>query len=252
MQELQDQVSEETLPGNELDEVTSLLSGKPEKEEPGTDNHESDETADPEKETEVEDEEDSSIDYSMKIPMPGGADPVTLGELKDMYQQRQEKDLAMTERENKLLAEYDKVKDIGSALDSIDPDTRERLQQHAQREFAQEQQKLATILPEISTKEGLDSVKADLYSIGSEYGVSSSQIDQIKDAVTIKMMYDYARLKKSIKAAKDNVKPLKAANVKSSGKRNINETQNAIARAKNTGSHVDETKAIESLISGVK
>jgi len=255
MQELQsdaqelDELLSDPQSINETDQITDLLSGKPEKEEATDPAPEKEQDAEPE----TDESEDAKIDYGMKVPMPGGAEPVTLGELKDAYQEKQDLTLDLTDRENRLAIEYDKVKDLAQMADSLDPEARERLQVHAQQEFEKEQVKLANIMPELSTPEGVKAVREDLYQLGSEYGVSNDQIDQVKDAVTIKMMHDYAKLRKSIKAAKETVKPLKNANVKAGkGRSNVSNIDAAITKAKQTGSHQDQTAAIDALISGVK
>ncbi|WP_299084451.1 hypothetical protein [uncultured Paraglaciecola sp.] len=245
-QELEELLADPNV--NELDQVTDLLSGKPEKEET------TDEEVAPEKEQDAEPEtEDSGIDYGMKIPMPGDGETLTLGELKDAYQEKQTKELDLTDRENKLSIEYDKVKDLVQIADNLAPEQRERLVYHAQREFEQEQAKLAHILPELATPEGVKTVRNELYELGAEYGVSNDQVDQVKDAVTIKMMHDFAKLRKSVKEAKETVKPLKSVNVKAGkGRTNVSNIDAAINKAKKTGSHQDETAAINALISGVK
>ena len=251
VQEVESLLADPATPG-EVDQITDLLSGKPETEET-TEEVAPEKEQDAEPETVESEEEEVQIDYSMKIPMPGGAEPLTLGELKDAYQAKQDSILDLTERENKLSVEYDKVKDLAQMAEHLDPEARERLQYHANREFEQEQFKLATILPELKTPEGVKAVRHELYTLGEEYGIENTQVDQIKDAVTIKMMHDYAKLRKSIKEAKENVKPLKSANVKAgSGRDNVSNIDAAIIKAKSTGLHQDETAAIDALISGVK
>jgi hypothetical protein len=237
----------------ETEQVTDLLFGKPEKEEPTDEAPEKEQDSEPETADEEVSEEESKIDYSMKIPMPGGADPVTLGELKDAYQSKQDNALELIERENKLQVEYEKVSDLLSVANEIPPEARERVQKYAQQEFQQEQIKLANILPEIATPDGREAIRTGLYELGEAYGVTKQQIDQVKDAVTIKMMHDYAKLRKSVKQAKENVKPVTGKKVKASQNRvNVNETQAAIAKAQKTHHHSDEVKAIDALFSGVK
>jgi hypothetical protein len=238
---------------DETEAVSSLLSGEPEKakpEAPEKDHAEGEEAAEPEKEPAAADEpEKDEVDYGMKVPITGG-EPVTLGELKDLYQGRHAAQLELIERENGVLREMEKSAMLLQYVHDLPEHVREAASQQAVADYQREMQTLVSIVPELKTEEGSRAVKDAIYSLAAEYGVQRRDIDQIKHAVTVKMLYDFARLRGDIRAAKANVKPLRST--EPAGKRPSSshqpEAQQLAARAKQTRNSGDELAAIESLL----
>ena len=234
----------------DLDETASieaLLSGEPEKA-PETENSEA---AAPEKEQDGGDEtpEKGGLDYGMQVPITGG-EPVTLGELKDAYQNQQSAKLDLIERENAVVREREQANLLLSYIDQLPPHIVEAAKERAVTDYQQELAILHEAIPESRTPEGAKVMKESIYRLAEEYGVPKQAIDQIKNAVTVKMMYDFARLKESIKAAKANVKPLRSESTKATpgaiGTKS--ELQGKIDRARSTRSHADETSAVDALL----
>lgn len=232
---------------DELAAVSALLSG----EEPAQsgDAHVPESADTPETEQVEAEPERADIDYGMKVPISGG-DPVTLGELKDAWQSQQTAKLELIERENAIMREREQANLLLSYIEDLPPQVVEAAKSKAVHDYQQQLAILHEAVPESRTPEGSKLMKEAIYRLADEYSVPHQAIDQVKDAVTIKMMYDFARLKDAVKAAKSNVKPLRADQPKAAAaaKPNLSDTQRAIERARQTGSKQDAAAAVEQLI----
>jgi small-conductance mechanosensitive channel len=237
-------LNEPTPSTDEIEQITSLLSGEEPEKAP--------EAAEPEKEEEAATEEaaeESALDYGMEVPMTNG-EKVTLGKLKDAWQARDTAMLEMTERENSVLRETEKAVQLLQYVEQLPPELRAQAAKQADLDYQREMKTLATILPEATKPEGAAEIREGLYALADEYGLPRGSVDQIKSAVTIKMMWDFARLKASIKAAKANVKPLRADSPKAVAgvPASKSDLQAAIDKAKHSRNTQDEAKAIDALL----
>ena len=117
-------------------------------------------------------------------------------------------------------------------------------------DYRRELEILHASIPESTTPEGAAKMKYSLYALADSYGVPHRAIDQIRDATTIKMMYDYARLREGIREAKEKVKPLRAADTpgQRAPRQQGNELQSKIDRAKTTRNSADELAAVDALL----
>ena len=237
----------------ELSAVMSLLSGEPEKAEtPAPEKDETPEavTAEPEKAEDGNDApEKDAIDYGMQVPITGG-EPVTLGELKDLYQNQNAAKLELIERENSVLRQLEKSSMLLQYVDQLPDHIKQAAQQQAVVDYQQQMSILMDTIPEARTPEGAQAMRAAIYGLAAEYGVARRDVDQIKNAVTIKMMHDFARLKAGIKAAKDNVKPLRSTDPKAAQGvvKPTSELQQLTAQAKRTRNPQDEAAAVAALL----
>jgi organic radical activating enzyme len=221
--------------------------GEPEKaQEPTPDTVQEQEPEKAEEPVKVAEKPDT-LDYSIKVPITGG-EPVTLGELKDAYQSTQAATLELVERENKVMSQLEKAQTLLSYISELPPHIVEAAKAEVTQDYESQMTKLGNILPDVKTAEGTRQVRAALYTLGEEYGIPNRVVDGIKDALTIKMMYDYARLKQSVKAARDNVKPLRSESPRAGSASKQSETDLLISKAKTTRSDADQLKAIDALL----
>jgi len=226
-----------------LEQVTDILSGKePEgvtAEEP-TGDSETEQQA-PEVET------PDSVDYALEVPMTDGT-KVKLGELKDHYQDYQKHVLAVQERENALMQKYEEVNQL-SQYAQLPPERLAAIQQQQRQYPEREHQLMLETMPELKDAAAFAATKESIYALAKEYGVEDV-ISQVTNHKVVKMLKDYAALRKSIRAAKDNVKPLRAAEPKaknaSVGKPDA--ATLAAQRAASTGSRSDQISAISALL----
>jgi hypothetical protein len=228
---------------SELEQVEGLLSGQ------GTDGESQ---AEPQAEMPNDapkEAERPGIDYEVEIPMADG-EKVKLGALKDFYQGQATAKLELIERENQVLKVKEEAEYLLSYIEQLPPEVRARAEQQAVYDYQREMKLLKDAIPEVQTKEGGARVKESIYALAKEYGIDPHRIDQIKDHVTVKVLYDFARLKASIKEAKANVKPLRSPDARptQASKQTPNELQAKIARAKQTRNSVDEVQAIDALL----
>lgn len=184
---------------SELEQIEALLTGAaemPQAEAPETEAAE----ATPEK---VE------IDYELEVPMPDGAGPVKLGALKDFYNQAAQHKLAMIEAEQAVDKRRAEAETLLQYVDQMPPQIRQHVEQQYMADYEAGMKKLNELLPDTKTEPGRIALRNQLVALGAEYGVSEAVIGRIIDPITIKMMRDFAELKASIRAARDNVKPLR-------------------------------------------
>ena len=237
----------------ELEAVMSLLAGEPEKAEtpaPEKDETPEEVTAEAEKPEDGNDApEKDAIDYGMQVPITGG-EPVTLGELKDLYQNQQAAKLELIERENSVLRQLEKSSMLLQYVDQLPDHIKQAAQQQAVVDYQAQMSILMDTIPEARTPEGAQAMRTAIYGLAAEYGVPRRDVDQIKNAVTIKMMHDFARLKAGIKAAKDNVKPLRSTDPKPVQGRATptSELSQLTAQAKRTRNPQDEANAVAALL----
>jgi hypothetical protein len=244
------------MPEDQIDEieaVAGLLMGKPEKAEETT-APEKDEAGDTNADTpekvegsEAEAPEKDGLDYGMKVPITGG-DPVTLGDLKDAYQNQKTAQLELIERENSVLRDREQANMLLSYVADLPEHIKQAAAQQAVVDYRQQMAILTEAIPEARTPEGAAHMKDVIYALTAEYGVARRDVDQIKNAVTVKMLYDFARLRADIRAAKANVKPLRSAEVKGQSAKTESETQQLISKAKQTRNSQDEASAVAALL----
>jgi hypothetical protein len=223
----------------QLDEIAGLL-GAPEK----ADEQDGDQGGDDQgggAATDENSEEGAAaekLNYKLKVPMQDG-DPVTLGELKDFYQARQTEKLALIERENTALKQREEVETLISHLDQMPPEILARARARAQATIQREGKLLAEAIPETATTEGMAKMRESIFSL--------------TDHKTVKVLYDFARLREGIKAAKANIKPLRSTNPNATGQASgakTSEVDARVQRAKQTRNEVDQLAAVDALLKG--
>lgn len=236
-----------------LDAVSALIMG----EEPSTENAvaqaempaPTDPAAEAEKPEEAAPEapEKDALDYGMKVPMTGG-EPVTLGELKDHYQNHQAALLAVQDRENAILRQTQDVEQLMAFLDQLPPGAVDVAKQRRVDMYQHEMAKLSKAIPEIGTAEGAREVVKVLAEAAKDYGISEAELKQVMDSRYIKWMYDAARQAKAVREARNNVKPLRSDQPKAQHAANSSEIDISIGKAKQTGSQADVLRAVDALI----
>lgn len=214
---------------------------KPEKEEVGN----------PVGEEEIPEgaDEPPQIDYKQVVKLQNG-DTMTVGELKDFVQANKMDTEARINRENEILAQTEHANLLLSYVNQLPPELAKKAAADAVADYQREMRVLADLIPEIKDATKAVHVKDAIYALAAEYGVSKRDIDQVKNAVTVKMLWDYARLKADIKAAKSAVKPLRGTEPRGAGEKPGSPTnlQASIDKAKRTRSAQDEVAAIDNLL----
>lgn len=246
-QEIETNVTPEAASIDPLDQIDALFNSLETGSPAGGDGGD---TEQPEPETaDAEQPEKAAIDYSAEVPMADGS-KVKLGELKDYWQQQQQHVADLIERENQTLVQQEHAELLLSYVQDLPPHVRQAALQQAQEDYTSGLQRLQSMIPETKTDAGMIRVKESIHGLVSEYGVNPRWADKITDPVAIKMLHDYARLKASIKAAKDNVKPLRSDAPKGKRPGAEDATAAAVQRAKLSNSQDDKLAAIDKLLRG--
>jgi hypothetical protein len=235
-----------------IDEIDALIMGEPERE---TDPEPVDESPalepdeveilddEPAIESEAEpEEENSSIDYDLEIPMPGGGDTIKLGALKDRVVELERGESAMIDRENDLLR---KTQEFSEALQAaggeIPQELKQRMSKQMEVHLEREHDLMMQAIPEWKDKATFDSDRQSIAKVGKEYGFSPDDISSIADHRVIKFMRDYARLKAQEEKAQANIVKLRDK-PKPRGK------PRGISKPKISGTMDEQIAAIDKLI----
>jgi hypothetical protein len=233
-----------------LDAVTSLLMGEEQPAEAPEVEPVAEQAAEPEVAEEAATEakpEEAALDYGMKVPIKGG-EPVTLGELKDAWQNQQASLLEVQDRENAILRKSQDIEQLLSFIDELPQGALELAKQRRQAMYAAEMPKLAAAIPGINTAEGAREVVKVMAEAAKDYGISEDELRMVMDSRFIKWMYDASRQAKAVREARNNVKPLRSDQPKAQHAATSSETELSVARAKQTGSKADQTRAIDQLL----
>lgn len=232
-----------------VDAVSALLMGQDEPAPEQETEPVQEQAAEPEKAEEgsTDEPEKVEIDYGMKVPITGG-EPVTLGELKDAWQNKQAALLEVQDRENAILRKSQDIEQLMSFMDQLPPGAVELAKQRREAMYAQELPKLAAAIPGINTAEGAREVVSIMAEAAKDYGISEDELRMVMDSRYIKWMYDAARQAKAIREAKQNVKPLRSDQPKAQSAAKSSEIELLTAKAKRSRNTVDEARAVDALL----
>ena len=189
------------------------------------------------------------VDYGQEVPLSSG-EKVTVGELKDHYQQYAQRLEQVQARENEANQKYQDVQYfMGLIKDHVPPEKVQQVQAEQKAYMDAQHQQMVETVPEMATREGYEKLKGQMFALGREYGVEHL-VGQIDAAGFVKMMRDYIELREGIKTAKSNVKPLRGKDPKAKQKPEGKhaDTARAVERAKRTHNHQDEVAAINQLL----
>lgn len=240
-----------TSSDEQVDQITALLTGKelPEQKPEVAAVPDEAPAAEPEvaEEGSTEAPEADALDYGLKVPIKGG-EPVTLGELKDAYQDKQTALLEVQDRENSLLRKAQDVEQLLSFIDELPPAAIEAAKQRRAAMYAQELPKLTAAIPGINTAEGAREVVKIMAEAAKDYGIAEDELRMVMDSRFIKWMYDSARQSKAIREARQNVKPLRSDAPKAQHAAKSSETELLISKAKQSRSSADKDLAISALL----
>lgn len=232
--------------------VADLLSGKPEKAQPsaeaGGDAEAADESPEAAPETEQAEEEHEAaptLDYKQEVPLSNG-EKITIGELKDHYQQHEQKLVELIDRENRVMAQASELNELSQYL-QLPPEVREQLAAQQRQHLQAQHGLMIGAIPEWQDAAAFEKGRAAIFALGQEYGVDLSKV---ADHKVVKMLHDFARLKGAMKTAKASVKPVRQQEprpVRGSAAQ-TGHLQAAIDTAKRTQNHADQVRAVDLLL----
>lgn len=194
---------------SESEAIEALLDG--ENVEQGANLEAENEEAEPEQaeleesEQKAEDSEKSGIDYDQKIPMPNG-ESVSIGELKDAWQQQTDKTLEFIERENALKSEMSLLHSVAESLEGLPAEQKQQLIESRKAEVDRENKLVMQVIPEWSNPETLKADYQNIMDLAASYGAVDS-VKAVFDHKLVNILNDYAKIRASIK--KSRIRPKK-------------------------------------------
>ncbi len=201
------------------------------------------------------------IDYDLVIPMPGGDEPVTVGQLKDFYQgkiefdqQRETWEANRIEQDTKHIVAKQTLSELAQMMADVDPKVATYLAQQQSEHRKAEATKLLEVFPEWRDPEVKRAATPALRQAATKLGFTESEFAMISDHRQIRALQLLARYMSKEDAAKAALEANRAKLPKGqkAPQRKISaaqEKRNKIERAKH-GSQADKTAAISALLNG--
>ena len=194
--------------------------------------------------------------YKMELTT-GDGETVTIGDLKDAYQNRQaaeretaERAAALDERETAIFQEHRLLTELGQDLEkALSPEKRQKLVQNLEARDARERQLLLDAMPELKDKAKFDQFRSDVVEALGKYGYDPHEI-VVTDHRHLLIVRDLIRAHRRIKSLtsiSSEQKPPKSAPPQGRGAGSQNKR-----RSKHVKSHgsTDQVSAVASLIKG--
>jgi hypothetical protein len=200
--ELEEQTS---VDWGKLDEELGMVDAQPEPEP----TQEPAEQEQPESEQEAEPEQFSIYDHVVKLGDQGDSEEVTVGQLKDVYQDaraqrnRYEKERAELATERALISEMLKT---GKPMDQ---ESIGRLETARQERMAQEHQAVLQAIPEWSDPETFKTDRQEIVKYVSRYGFSEAEVAAIDQSRLVRLLHRYAQLEARAEKGAKAVKAIK-------------------------------------------
>jgi hypothetical protein len=258
-------------PVPELDDVSrisELLAGdSPEQPDSGGDDPPEDErqqeqdleTDAPDLTAAADDDDPPKIDYDLEIPMPDGAESVTLGQLKDNYQARLDHEKERETWEDHRIAEDGRLQvaraelnELAALMGQVNPEIATHLRQQRLANQKQEQEKLLALYPEWADPEVKKAANPAILAAAKHLGLSEQEYAQIGDHRLIhglKLLSTYMARAEQAKAQLEAAKPLPK------GQKSVNRKQStaqkhaqAHDRAKRSKNQSEKLRHISNLI----
>lgn len=253
---------------DDLSRISELIAGdSPEQPESEAEQPETEQlpVTDPEVDLSLSDSpepeaEPPGIDYDLEVPMPDGAESVTIGELKDHFQKAADFEKEREIWEDNRIAEDGKLQlaraelnELAGLVGQVNPELLNHLRQKRAANQKQEQEKLLRLYPEWQDPAVKKAASEPLLKTARHLGLSEQEFAQIGDHRLIhglKLLSTYmARAEKAkaqLEAAPKLPKSQKTVQRKQS---KAQQRAEKIKRAK-SGTEDDKLAAISSLIRG--
>ena len=159
--------------------------------------------------------------YGLEVPLGGDAAPITLGKLKDAYQQtgaleaeRTELDDRRTEFENEMIRSRQELTEIIKLLPQVPPALLQKAQAAHQAQVETMRRDMLTYKPEWADDSKYQAAKADILEAVKDYGYTRGDLDLVIDARLTKLLHDFAGLKKRVAKANAAAKLIREENRK--------------------------------------
>ena len=202
--------------------------------------------------------------YKMKIPMPNGQEPVTLGTLKDRigeivdFERRElEFDTRRRDSEGELLRAQNEMRELMQLIprEQLKPELIEKVRNQQTETMRRERQLTLQHIPEWRTEESRVADLEGMEELVQQYGFPKTFVSTVVDHRALKMLRDFYKMDKRIRAALADVTAPNSKGHKPSSKaarppQNPNQQQPNVNRR--NGAVITERQRIESILNRSK
>jgi len=192
---------------------------------------------------------DHGIDYTLEVPRTDGTN-LSLGALKDHYQDYAAKVDALTTRENGVMQQINEAQELLAMTRAVPAHLQEKIRQDQAHYLESQHNLMLQVMPDMGDAAVFNQVKADIFALAKEYGVTDV-VGQVADHRVVKMLRDFAHLRQQLRTVKDNVKPIRndEPKAKAASKSNHNaDVNHAMAIAQKSGTNAAQIAAISMLL----
>ena len=145
----------------------------------------------------------SQIDYETPVPMPNG-EPVTIGALKDAYQQQEKRLLDVQKRESELLARHTELQEFASYVENLPPELVESVKAQQERHLREQHDLMLEALPEWRDADKLKAGRDRIVAMAQEYGIAEL-IKGVSDHRVVKFLNDVAELRELVAKGREKL-----------------------------------------------
>ena len=197
--------------------------------------------------------------YELEVPLRDGADPVTLGAMKDRVQEsedlvglRSELDDRRSTFENEMMRARQELERVVQLLPTVPPALIEQAQLAHLAHTERERVSLLAIKPEWRDDSVFASAKDDMLEAVGPYGFSRSDLDLVIDHRLTKLLHDFSQLTKRVARANANFKAVQTQQSRGGQKQSASQKRaatNASAKAAaQDGTSRDKTAAVDAIL----
>ncbi len=199
--------------------------------------------------------------YKLTIPMGGGAEPLTLGQLKDQAVAVGDLEagtdglaLERTNFENERLRAQQEIQELVKLLPSVPQTLVDQARQALTDSKAQEHEALLRVKPEWADEALFAQAKQETLAAVTDYGFTQADLDGVSDHRLTKLLHDFATMRKRIERSHAKGKELRQGQQRQGRQVTEGQRQRAGAAAKRkqakSGTTEQKTQAVADILRG--
>jgi hypothetical protein len=145
------------------------------------------------------------IDYALEVPMPNG-EPVTIGALKDAYQQQEKRLVEVQQRETAILHRQQELSELARYVEQLPPELVQSVKAQQERYLREQYDLMVEAIPEWKDAAAFKSGRDAIVEMADEYGITDL-IQGVADHRLVKFLKDVAELRALVQRGRDKVAP---------------------------------------------
>ena len=216
------------------------------------------EAAEKAEESEAEKSEDEqqidseTIDYETAIPLSAEGETLTVGELKDHWENRVNEQAAFDDERRELQDDRIGLAEVVEMIEPhLPPAVIEKIKAQRSQSLGKENAKLLAAFPEWKDPQVKQAARDSMRELCEFYGVSEREFETVGDHRIIRILADYAKLRR---VARDKITPVRKTRRKQSARRGsrrrVGATDKLVADAVKSNNPDVKDAAISKLLNG--